>query len=66
MARFQVEATMESRGYIDVEAPDAETARKMLQGIDARVAFAMFTDADFSLFDSGLEIRINSVTLSED
>jgi hypothetical protein len=66
MPKFQVEATLTATGYIEIEAPDAKTARERIQRLDASVDFGTQWDIDTALFDRGLNVHVDGVNAVED
>lgn len=61
MPRFQIECTLSGYGYLELEAPDAESARKKVQQLEVGFDFGFCPDVDTTLFDMGADIRVDNV-----
>jgi hypothetical protein len=58
---FQVEATITASGYLELDAPDAETARKRVQELMPSIDFGFNWELDTTLFDSGADVHVDGV-----
>jgi hypothetical protein len=68
MPKFQIEATVTGRGYIDLEAESAADARRKVQSLNPEISFPMQDRfaIDLSLFDLFADIHIDNVVEDTD
>lgn len=65
--KFDVEVRLSAESTLTVEAPDEESARKLVEGLEAEASFNFPPPTvDDSLWDWGAEISVTGCSLAEE